>query len=115
MKNEIDTHKIKELLTISTTQLTHETLDKLRSARTHALNHQRVRHSVPVLAWLGHHGTHNNSFHFSKPLNWTIAAVFVACLISGASLWRQYSIEHEICDVDVAILTDDMPIHVYLD
>ena len=115
MKNEIYTRKIKELLNLSTTQLAPETLDKLRIARTRALDHQRVRHSVPVLAWLGNHGVHNDSHHISKPMNWAIVAIFIACLFSGVSLWRNYSIEHEICDVDIAILTDDMPIHVYLD
>jgi hypothetical protein len=48
-------------------------------------------------------------------MSWVMGAIFAACLISGATYWRNYTIEHEICDVDIAILTDDMPIHVYLD
>jgi len=115
MKSDINTQKIKELLNISTSQLSPETLDKLRMARTRTLEHQRVRHRVPALAWLGHHGEHHDTHHFSKPMSWAIAAIFIAGLIVGVSLWRSYTIEHEICDVDIAILTDDMPIHVYLD
>ena len=116
MKNELNTQKIKELLTISTTRLTPETLDKLRMARTRALDHQRIRHSVPVFAWLGQHGTHHNtSSRHSKAWNWAVAALFAACLITGISIWRHYTIEHEICDVDIAILTDDIPVHVYVD
>lgn len=116
MKNDMNTQKIKELLDISTTQLHPETLDKLRRARTRALDHQRVRQSVPVLAWLGHHGANSNeSIHYSKALNWAVGAIFVACIVTGVSIWRNYTIEHEICDVDIAILTDDLPVHVYVD
>lgn len=115
MKSDIDTNLIKELLNTSTTQLTPATLEKLRSARTRAVEHQRIRHSVPVLAWLGHHDGRHDSFHIAKPYNWIIAALFVACLISGASLWHSYTTEHEISEVDFAILTDDLPIHALLE
>jgi len=115
MKTDINTQLIKELLNTSTTQLAPATLEKLRSARSCALNHQRTRHTVPVLAWLGHHGDHDVSSHFSKPVNWAIAVLFVACLISGASFWNNYTTEREINEVDIAILTGDLPIHVYLD
>ena len=115
MKTDMDTHLIKELLDSSTTQLKPATLEKLRSARTRALDHQRVRSSVPVLAWLGHHTDKNNSSHMSRTMNWAVAVLFVACLISGASIWQNYSAEHEINELDVAILTGDLPIHVYLD
>lgn len=115
MKNELKTHLIKELLNTSTSKLTPATLEKLRSARTRALDHQRVRSSVPVLSWLGHHAGKNDSFHMSKSMNWAVAALFVACLISGATFWQNYTAEHEICDLDIAILTDDLPIHVYVD
>lgn len=115
MKNELKTHLIKELLNSSTSQLAPATLAKLRSARTRALDHQRVHSTVPVLAWLGHHTGKSVPFHMSKSLNWAVAALFVACLISGATFWHNYTTEHEICDVDVAILTDDLPIHIFVD
>ena len=114
MQNELNTQKIKELLTDSTTRLSSETLDKLRMARTRALDHQRVKHSVPVLAWLGgHHGAQHNGNHHAW--NWAVAALFVACLITGVSIWNSSTIEHEICDLDLAILTDDIPVHAYVD
>lgn len=115
MKIDMDTQLIKELLNTSTSRLAPDTLEKLRSARTFALDHQRSRHSVPVLAWFGFHGGQHHNFHMSKSMNWAVAALFVACLISGAAFWENYTTEHEICDVDIAILTEDMPIHVYLD
>lgn len=115
MNNKLNTQLIKELLDSSTTKLTPDTLAKLRSARTRALDHQRVHSTAPVLAWLGQHTGHHGSFHMSKSMNWAVAALFVACLISGATFWHNYTTEHEICDVDVAILTDDLPIHALLD
>lgn len=115
MKSETKTHSIKELLNASTLQLAPDTLEKLRSARTNALNHQRIHHTAPILAWLGYHSGEKEHFHFSKQMNWAIAILFVAFLISAAAIWQNYATEHEICDVDIAILTDDMPIHVYVD
>jgi Protein of unknown function (DUF3619) len=115
MKTDINTGLIKELLDESTLQLTPVTLEKLRNSRSRALAHQRTHSRVPVLAWLGHHGGQHDSFHMSKSMSWAVAALFVACLVSGATFWQNYTSEHEICDVDIAILTDDLPIHVYLD
>lgn len=116
MKKDMDTQLIKELLNKSTLKLAPATLEKLRSARTFALDHQRSHRSVPVLAWLGFHGGQHHTFHMSKSMNWAVVALFVACLISGAAIWENYTTEHEICEVDIAILTEeDMPIHIYLD
>jgi len=115
MKTDINTKLIKELLNNSTSQLAPATLEKLRIARLRALDHQRIRHSVPVLAWLGHHDYQQDLRHFAKPYNWIIAVIFTACLITGVSLWHNYTTEHEINEVDIAILTDDLPIHALLD
>lgn len=115
MKSDINTNLIKELLNSSTTQLAPATLEKLRSARTRAIERQRTQSSVPVLAWLGHHSGRHGSSNMSKPINWAVALLFLACLVSGASYWHNYTTEREITDVDIAILTDDLPIHVYLD
>lgn len=115
MKTEINTKLVKELLNSSTLQLSANTLEKLRGARTRALDQQRTQQSVPVLSWLGHQNSKHESFHKSKSMNWAIAALFLACVISGTTFWNNYTTEHEICEVDIAILTDDMPIHIYLD
>jgi hypothetical protein len=115
MKTNINTQQLKELLAVSGRQIRPDTLDSLRMARTHALNRQRVRHTMPVLAWLGHHSGKYDSSYLSKPMNWVVAVLFVACLITGTALWNNYTTEHEISEIDIAILTDDMPIHVYVD
>ena len=115
MKTDINTKLIKEILDSSTSQIAPVTLEKLRTARSRAVDHQRTHSTVPVLSWLGHHGGHSDSFHISKTMGWAVAVLFVVFLISGTSYWRSYTTEHEICDVDISILTGDLPIHVYVD
>jgi len=115
MSSEINTQRIKQLLDASSNQLPADTLHSLRTARTRALDHQRIRQQVPVLSWIGHHAGSGHNFHVSKTTGWAIAIIFAAVLFSGISMWQSYSAEHEICDLDVAILTDDLPIHVYVD
>ena len=116
MKSDLNIHKIKELLNTATTQLSPEILDKLRMARTRALDRQRIRQSAPVLAWLGgSHSSQHETHHFSKPMLWLMGAVLATCLISGGAFYRNHLVEHEIIDVDIAILTGDMPINVFLD
>lgn len=108
-------HSIKQTLDTSISQLTPSTLEKLRMARTKALEHQRTSSTAPVFAWLGNHSDKSSHSNTSKSLQWAVAALFVAFLFSGASYWEDYTNEHEISEVDIAILTDDLPIHVYLD
>jgi hypothetical protein len=49
MDNNIKTHLIRKLLDTSTTQLSPATLEKLRGARSFALEHQRTQRSAPAL------------------------------------------------------------------
>lgn len=115
MKNTINTKLIKELLNMSTARINPATLEKLHMARTRALDHQQTSSTVPVLSWIGHHRSRHDSHHLSRPMTWAIAALFAVCLASGAVYWNDYTTEHEISELDIAILTDDMPIHVYVD
>jgi hypothetical protein len=115
MTSKLKTNLIKSTLDISTTQLTPATLEKLRISRAYALEHQRTSRTVPVLAWLNGNHTLHNSSHLHKTIHWAVAAMFAAILISGASIWHDYTSEHEISEVDISILTDDLPLNVYLD
>ena len=114
MNSENKTNTVKALLDSSALQLTPVTLEKLRTARTRALSHQRT-HTSPVLAWVHAHAGFGHSFHVSKSTSWAIAIIFIACLFSGASFWQNYVKEHDITEVDIAILIDDLPLHVYVD
>lgn len=114
MKHNINHKIISDLLNNSTKQIAPATLEKLRIARSRALEHQRTRHNVPVLAWLGHHDGKDNAYPASRVYNWFIAILFIVVLLSGASFWHSYT-EHDISDDDIAILTDDLPMHELLD
>ena len=116
MNSDTKQNRIKELLDASTKQLLPATVEKLRSARSRALDHQRIKRSVPVLVWLGHHGGgHHDLFRSSKAMRWAVALLFLAFLVSGVTAWQNYSNERDICETDIAILTGDLPINVYLD
>ena len=115
MKTYINTNLIKEILNISTAQIAPTTLEKLRMARSRALDRQQTKSTIPVLAWIGHPGGRRESFHMSKSVNLVIAALFVVCLMTGAAFWQNYISEHEVTELDIAILTGDLPIHVYVD
>jgi Protein of unknown function (DUF3619) len=108
-------NSIKQTLDISSSQLSPSTLEKLRMARSKALEHQRTNSTAPVFAWLGNHSDKNGNANTSRSLQWAVAALFVAFLFSGATYWEDYTHEDEISEVDVSILTDELPIHVYLD
>lgn len=115
MKPNINTQKLKELLNNSTMQLSPRILEGLRAARTRALGHQRVRQIVPALAFLGYHGSFKDLFHASRAMNLAVAIVLMVFVINGVNYWQNYSIEHEISEIDIAILTGDMPLHIYVD
>lgn len=115
MKKDLNHHSIKQLLDHSASQISPNTLNKLQMARLHALEHQRSHGTVPALAWLGRFGSNSNSSHISRHLNWAMVVLFVACLFSGAAYWQNSISDHDTSDVDIAILTDDMPLHVYVD
>jgi hypothetical protein len=116
MKKDLNHHSIKQLLDLSTTRIKPSTLNKLQAARMRALEHQRIARSAPVLSWLGHSGTHGSgAHHWSRRLNWALVVLFVACLFSGAAYWQSSIAEHDTSEEDIAILTDDLPLHVYVD
>lgn len=115
MKNDLNHHSIKQLLDQSTARIKPATLTKLQEARMHALEHQRAHRSAPALAWLNHFGSPSGSHHFSKRLNWALAILFVACLFSGAAYWQSSIADHDNGEDDIAILTDDLPLHVYVE
>ncbi len=115
MKTRINTRDIGPLLDGSTAQLDNDTLDKLRNARRTALQYQQTKQLVPVLAWLHEHGlihTHAPGRH--KSHHWGMAALLAVILFSGVIYWQQVY-EHDHSDIDIAILTDDLPVDMYVD
>jgi hypothetical protein len=114
MNRKLNIKEIGQLLNRSTAQLDQGTLNKLQSARRSALQHQQREQQAPVMAWLTQHGViHHHSSPYHRAFNFGMATLLAAILLGGALYLQQQYLEHD--DVDIAILTDDLPIDVYLD
>jgi|SRR5450759_464551 hypothetical protein len=111
MTTNLDPGKIAQLLTLSARQLDQSTLSALHSARQNALKRQAVR--APVFALATGRGTH--SLIPDSIQQWVVAGLLIAMLIVGTSFWHHVVQEQQISDIDVAILTDDLPIEVFVD
>jgi hypothetical protein len=109
MITKLDPNKITKLLTQSTQQMDGAVLSALANARRNALDRQSV-HS-PAFALTTGRWTHNLIPHTTY--QWAATGLLAAMLIIGAGYW-QHSKEQQISDLDVAILTDDLPIEVLL-
>ncbi len=113
MNNKLNTESIRQLLNRSSSQLGQPTLARLRDVRMQALARYDARSTAPAFAWAGAlngygHGSHRSHYY------WAAAVLFVALLFSGATYW-QHVTEHDNSDVDIAILTGDLPIDVYVE
>lgn len=114
MNKQLNIREIGQLLNRSTNQLDRETLDKLQAARRTALQHQYTGPQAPVVAWLTEHGViHHGSTPYHRAYNFGVVVLLVAILFGGALYWQQTSNDHS--DVDLAILTDDLPVEMYVD
>ena len=115
MNEELNTESVRQLLNRSTAQLGQPAVARLRDARALALARHDARSTAPSFAWAG---TSASSGHASNPQHkhfyWAAAVVLIACLLSGIAYW-QHASEHDTSDVDIAILTDEMPVDVYVD
>jgi hypothetical protein len=116
MTNELDPRKVAKLLTQSTRQLDETILSALVNARQNALKRYSERAPIFGLTPASAHGsarwTDRLIPHSAQP--WIAAGLFAAVLIAGTSLWHNVQ-EQQISELDVAILTDDLPIEVFVD
>lgn len=109
MITNLDPEKITRLLTLGTRQLDSGTVLALGSARQNALKRQSAR--PPVFALNTGHRAH--SLMSNSPRTWVTAVLLVATLSIGMGYWNHMQ-EQQIDDTDVAILTDDLPIDVFV-
>ncbi|MDO8264395.1 MAG: DUF3619 family protein [Gallionella sp.] len=110
MTDELNPEKIAQLLTQSTRHLDSGTLFALSNARQLALQRQAVRAPVFTLAAsrLGH-------LLFQVSIyQWVSAGLLAAMLVIGTGYWH-HAQEQQIAELDVAILTDELPIEVFVD
>jgi len=111
MTANLDPGKIARLLTASTRQLDERTISALSDARHIALDRQMVR--VPVFAIHTGHSIHSLVPHTIR--QWVVAGLLMAAFIAGAGYWNNLQDQQQIDEVDLAILTDDLPIEVFVD
>ena len=111
MNTQPDLGQIKQLLNRSLSGLEQPVLDRLRDARTQALLHFEARVHTPAHVWAGH-GIVPLTQH--KSYYWIATLLLAACLISGFNYWH-LGAEHELSEVDIAILTDELPMDVYVE
>lgn len=119
MKSKLNIRDIGQVLNRSTAQFDNDTLDKLRVARRNALQYQLTPQRAPVLVWLSHHGLiHHNVPHYAplshRAFNFGMAAL-LALILLGGSLYLHNTYEHDHSDIDISILTDDLPVDMYVD
>ena len=116
MTSELDPGKIARLLNLGTRQLDAVTVSALVNARKNALKRHSERVSVsaltPASAQSSARWTDRLIPHSAQP--WIAAGLLVAVLIAGTSYWQDMQ-EQQIDETDVAILTDELPIDVFID
>ncbi len=115
MTNSLSPEKIVQLLTKSTQQLDVATLSALADARQNALKYQ----SAPVPGFTLNSASAHGSVHWADRFiphsvqPWIAAGLLAAILFAGTSYWQHLQ-EQQIDDTDVAILTSDLPIEVFV-
>ncbi len=102
MNNHMNTNEIRQLLNRSAGQLEQNTLAGLRKAREQAM----LRHDPGAQgrwAWVG------NWKH--SPAAWVATLLLTLSLVGGGAYYWEM---HDNSDVDLAILTDDLPANLYV-
>lgn len=111
MNIKLTTKEVGSLLNRAARQLDRSTLSELRTARQNALLNQRVE----VSSWVNQNGLLHGKLQLSqRAFNWIIAAVVASLLVINLSYWNR-TYEHDHSDIDIAILTDDLPVDMFVD
>ncbi|MBI4205300.1 MAG: DUF3619 family protein [Betaproteobacteria bacterium] len=108
--------KIVQHLDFGADHVDQATRQRLLDARKVALSHYKER-AQPVWgwAWAGHAITRRVELHVLSARHLIAAAALVAALI-GIAYWQNGSApSNELAEIDVGLLTDELPINAYLD
>lgn len=108
MKPDTQPQQVIQLLNKSLTRIEQPALDRLHDIRKLALARHTARAPALVTADGLVFGTQRTSYH------WVMPVLLAACLISGIAYWH-HGTEYSASDEDIAILTDDIPIHMYVE
>lgn len=105
---------VKRLLSGAADRLDPPVAARLREAREQALLRYDARSTAPEFAWAGIADRAAASPHRGYLLRASVAVLLAAFLFSAYTYW-QHQRDHDETDVDIAILTDDLPVNVYAD
>lgn len=108
---DIAPEQIAGLLTRSAEQLDSNTAAALRRARHAALDRQAIH--APAFALNGKHEFHWQLPH--TPRQWAATVLLLAVVVGGTGYWQHLRQHEMMTHLDVAILTDDMPLEVFID
>lgn len=103
--------RIAGLLTLACEQLDDDTVKALRLARNTALDRQAAH--APSFAFDGRHRLYWPVPHTAR--QWAAAGLLLATLAGGAGYWQHQHQHETMTHLDLAILTDDMPMEVFID
>jgi len=103
--------RIAELLTRAAQQLDDNTVAILRQARNAAL--ERQSRSKPVFALSTGHGVRWLMPHSAH--QWVATVILLAAILFGGIGYWHHSHENDLIHLDTAILTDDLPLEVFVD
>lgn len=107
----INPKRVAELLTDATNRLDAKTVADLRGARSVALARQAQHRPAYALSaghgmyWLVPHTAHQ----------WLATAILLVTMLAGAIGYWHHANELESSHLDVAILTDELPMEVFID
>jgi hypothetical protein len=115
MNDELTVDLIRQQLNSSSAKLGQPTLIRLSEVRMQALarydSHKTSRRFACINALAGSVNStesHRNNYY------WSTALLCLAILFGGIIYWQNV-IEQDITDLEIAILTDDLPIDAYVD
>jgi Tfp pilus assembly protein FimT len=111
MTTKLDPKKISQLLNQSARELDESTLSALQQARAKAM--QRQATPAQTLQLAGHRWISLLIPHTVQ--QWIMAGLLALVLAGGASMWWQQHHHQQIIELDVEILTDELPIELFVD
>lgn len=115
MNKKLNTKSIRQLLNRSSSQLDQPAMARLREARAQALARYDARSTAPALSWAGALGGYVRTAHSHRSHYYLAIAVLLAAFLYSGSTYWQHVADHDNSDIDIAILTDELPIDAYVD
>ena len=101
---------LRKALDQSTNRLSYSVSERLASGRQQALSYATAHQTIA-----DHSKYHALRLRVQHDVRFWLAAVaiVIACSIAGQSYWQHLNEDHS--EIDIAILTDDLPIDVFVD